>query len=1119
MKTKLFFIALFFIALSTLNLRLSTAFAQGTAFTYQGRLNDGAIPANGTYDLRFLIYDSTNNPGTVITGPLTNSATSVSNGLFTATLDFGASVFTGLDRWLEISVRSNGGSAFATLSPRQKITPTPYAIMAASVSGLFVQQNTGGAPNMIGGATNNFASSGVLGATIGGGGAIHYDLNGDGDPAESFHNNVTGNFGTVGGGGGNNAGLFSTVAGGSFNTASGPYSMVAGGGVNAASGNSATVSGGSENVAGGDYATVGGGEFNTATNNATVGGGYNNSASGNAAAVGGGNSNNAGGNSSTVSGGLGNTASAMGATVSGGQQNVASGSLFTTVGGGFGNTASGLDSTAGGGSVNTASGDVAAISGGLRNLASGVSSTVGGGEFNTNSGDFATIGGGEFNKAAGFYATVSGGNANAASGSGAVISGGGYSEFAISGNTASGSASVIGGGVANTATQQAATIGGGYQNSAGGYTATVPGGNLNSAAGDWSFAAGFRAKANHQGAFVWADSLGVDFSSTANDQFLIRASGGVGIGTNNPSGATLNVSGIARATAFQGDGNGLVNLNAANLTATVPDARLSANVVLLNANQIFAGQNNFNNSGNSFSGNGSGLGSVNALTLGGIGSAGFWKIAGNAGTTAGPNYLGTTDNQPLEFHVNGARALRLEPNSSGAPNVIGGASVNFVTPGTVGAVIAGGGATNYGAGAAYVNSVSADFGTIGGGYANTIQAQAYESTIGGGFHNSIQSVSADSTIAGGTGNTEFNSDIATIGGGDFNSIQNALDSTIGGGDFNSIQSASEATIGGGDGNLIQTASYSTIGGGSANLIKAGAAHAVIPGGYGNLAAGNFSLAAGQQAQALHQGAFVWADSQSATFASTANDQFLLRAAGGAGINTTNPMGNALCVNGDTRLDVQPLAYNEGLAINCPTNMLANGGFGGIHFHSTGPGQSFSSSSIKWSEMYNYAPEIGNAVGGGLAFIRNNNSTALYLSSAGNVGIGTLNPTNKLMVVNARCDGSSWINASDRNLKQGFAGVDAQMVLARVAALPVTTWSYKTQPEQKHLGPVAQDFRAAFGLGQDDTSISTVDESGVALAAIQGLNQKLNEKDARISALEKELSELKEAVKKLADKKD
>ena len=116
---------------------LGTLFAQGTAFVYQGRLNEDGSPANGNYDLRFAIYDSTNSPGTVIAGPITNSATAVSNGLFTVTLDFGSGVFNGNSRWLDIGVRTNGGaSAFTVLSPRQLLTPVPYAIFANSASNL-----------------------------------------------------------------------------------------------------------------------------------------------------------------------------------------------------------------------------------------------------------------------------------------------------------------------------------------------------------------------------------------------------------------------------------------------------------------------------------------------------------------------------------------------------------------------------------------------------------------------------------------------------------------------------------------------------------------------------------------------------------------------------------------------------------------------------------------------------------------------------------------------------------------------------------------------------------------------------------------------------------------------
>jgi hypothetical protein len=116
-------------------LGVSSALAQGTAFTYQGRLFSGTNDANGLYDFRFLLY---NDPtaGAIVAGPLTNSAVAVTNGLFTTTIDFGAGVFTGPPLWLHIGVRSNGLAVnFGPLSPRQPLTPTPYAITAENLDG------------------------------------------------------------------------------------------------------------------------------------------------------------------------------------------------------------------------------------------------------------------------------------------------------------------------------------------------------------------------------------------------------------------------------------------------------------------------------------------------------------------------------------------------------------------------------------------------------------------------------------------------------------------------------------------------------------------------------------------------------------------------------------------------------------------------------------------------------------------------------------------------------------------------------------------------------------------------------------------------------------------------
>jgi len=641
----------------------------------------------------------------------------------------------------------------------------------------------------------------------------------------------------------------------------------------------------------------------------------------------------------------------------------------------------------------------------------------------------------------------------------------------------------------------------------------------------------------------------------------------------------------------------------------------------------------FNNAGNSFSGNGSGLANVNALTLSGIGSTGFWQTAGNAGTTAGPNFLGTTDNQPLELQVNGQRALRIEPTGGAAPNLIGGYYQNSAG-GFHAVAIAGGGTSaslnqavgdyafigaGHGAQAGSFSAIvdggynvapgqfsfigsglrqtnladfsfmgsgtnnlilsGSDLSVISGGTMNVIQDNSLFAVISGGFQNNIGTNSGAATIAGGTFNTnESHAGSSSIGGGDENLIQsgstysaiaggqlniiqseadhsiigggnnnqiqilakfsaigggyqntiqtNAQASTIGGGFLNSIQyNAILSTIGGGRSNTIQTSAFdSAIGGGVDNTIQANAYYSTIPGGYANVAGGLYSFAAGQQAQALHQGAFVWADSQNAPFASTANDQFLLRAADGVGINTANPMGNALCVNGDTRLDAQALGYNEGLALNFPTNMSGSGGYGGIHFHSTARNGAFDANSIKWGMFYNYAPGLGGIGSNGLAIAQNNVTTRLYFATNGSTTFYS-NPGQTTGVTLA-AGGGAWTTVSDRNAKENFQPVNSTEVLAKVAALPLTTWNYKSQDARiHHLGPMAQDFKAAFGLGESDTGITTVDADGVALAAIQGLNQKLNEKNAeiqklkekadRVDSLEKRLNELEQMVQSLA----
>ena len=99
---------------------------------------------------------------------------------------------------------------------------------------------------------------------------------------------------------------------------------------------------------------------------------------------------------------------------------------------------------------------------------------------------------------------------------------------------------------------------------------------------------------------------------------------------------------------------------------------------------------------------------------------------------------------------------------------------------------------------------------------------------------------------------------------------------------------------------------------------------------------------------------------------------------------------------------------------------------------------------------------------------------------------------------------SWNSLSDRNSKANIVAVDSASILQRLAAMPIQRWNYRTQDASvKHIGPMAQDFAAAFGVGENTTTISAVDADGVALAAIQGLNRKVDMKDAHIVALKAE----------------
>jgi hypothetical protein len=229
-------------------------------------------------------------------------------------------------------------------------------------------------------------------------------------------------------------------------------------------------------------------------------------------------------------------------TILGGEQNRITQEL-SVIGNGESNTITNVYSVIGGGQGNTVSGPWSVIDGGSGNTVTSQGSAVGGGSNNRVYGFYSTIGGGggqvpaDSNHAGGTQTTIGGGRRNVTTGDITTIAGG-------DGNRAMGAGTFVGGGTGNWATGANATVAGGAGDTANGTHSMIPGGLGNRASGDYSFAGGRRAKAQHQGSFVWADDQNTDFATTNMRQFLIRANA-VGINTNTPEKA-LHVIGSAK---------------------------------------------------------------------------------------------------------------------------------------------------------------------------------------------------------------------------------------------------------------------------------------------------------------------------------------------------------------------------------------------------------------------------------------------------------------------------------------------------------------------------------------------------------------------------------------------
>lgn len=1033
--------------------------------------------------------------------------------------------------------------------------------------------NLNGAPNVIGGSPGNYVLPGTVGVVIGGGGATNYT-------GYSFSNSVAGasDFSTIGGGVGNtilNYDLYGTIGGGDFNVIqdSAFESTIAGGGDNQIGEGlyDATIGGGFENwiqtnasgstIAGGyanviqtnaQFSTIGGGDGNqiqTLAGNSFIGGGVFNMANSANSTIGGGQSLTIGTNAafSFMGGGRQNAVAdnSLGAVLSGGEFNTLTDAADSVVAGGVNNHVTGAQwSAIGGGNYENIYSDnsfigagqsltiggnskFSVVSGGFDNIvdANSSGSVLAGGENNviTNAtgsiiaggtqntiinapdaiisggignsiGDIAanggvstdsliaggsanymfhshysSIGGGGANILTnGYYSVLGGGSQNSINGGagGDVVAGGSANFINLAGG------SVIGGGNLNT-------VGDGYHNSGYG---TIPGGYFNYALGGQNFAAGTYAQATNKGAFVWSDALayGNDkFASQADNEFAVRARGGVRLVTG---GAGLTVDGVT----IVGPGSGTVPSD-----HSVTLAKLSAGTPV--AGDVLA-----------LAGDGSSLTWVNPTTFGGTSG---WGLTGNSGTSPVNNFLGTTDNQPLEVRVNNLRALRIEPGGisasaasagwlspNGAPNMIGGSPVNVVVPGVVGAVIGGGGTTSY-FGSAYINSVAADFGAISGGYGNQIQTNAYAATIGGGIYNQIQT----------------NSYLATIGGGYSNVIQTFSSyAVIGGGFQNLVQSnAYNSTIGGGGNNLILTNAYSaTIAGGYMNQIQNGAFQAVIGGGLNNQVQTNANFG---------------------TIGGGANNQILWFSSGAAiaGGSQNQIQTNAFyaTIGGGYENQIQNNAFDSVICggrenTNSGAFSTIMGGFRNVaglqSFAAGNRAKAVNSGAFVWADATD--ADFSSTANNQFAVRANGGVTFTSGNGGGN------------QAVSWTPGSASWSFSSDRNLKDRFATVDQQSVLDKIAQLPIVEWSYKGY-DQRHIGPMAQDFHKLFPLNENDKALQDADLHGVALAAIQGLNQKVEEKESRIeaqaaqlqqqaeqiAALQQSLAQLQKAVQTIVDR--
>ena len=446
---------------------------------------------------------------------------------------------------------------------------------------------------------------------------------------------------------------------------------------------------------------------------------------------------------------------------------------------------------------------------------------------------------------------------------------------------------------------------------------------------------------------------------------------------------------------------------------------------------------------------------------GATGPAGPTGATGATGADGADGAEGATGPQGIQ----GVQGMQGDPGPTGPTGAKGAKG----DPGNPGATGPTGPPGNDGPHTGGINLTYTAPAFVGGGENNT--ASGAHSTVAGGLINAA--TGARSTSGGGLANTAGPGGYATVSGG-WNNQATSASSTIGGGRDNNTTGVS-SVVAGGQGNTA-SGLVSTAGGGQSN--QAGGNWSTAAGGNGNTASGPYSSV-------------------------------------GGGVDNTASGSKATVAGGEDNVASGVESFVGGGGANSATgdNSMIAGGFfnfadGNYSFAAGRRARANHDAAFVWADHWDASPGTSRTSSANNQFnIYAGGGTRIFSNSGGTAGV-LLAP-----------GGNSWSAVSDRDAKEDFEAVDTRAVLQAVAAMPITTWSYKTQDDSvRHMGPMAQDFRAAFGLGISDKLIDTIDPDGVALAAIQGLNQvvaenneqiaeKDAEKDAEIAAMQARLQDV------------